>query len=315
MRARLLLLSLCALAASACLGDLERASNVYDLRLLGIRVDPPDLVIPDLDPKAPQIPSIPVFEIEARVGDAFGATRPVQYRITTCPDPDRLRCEGQEGALVLGEGTVENGVARARLFDRLDQLLQFQKLLEDAIAADTYKGFGGLPLLLGVHVWSGEEEVWGAKRLVVWLPMRPDGDVLRQVPGLRPNVNPPPPAVTVDGVIALPGDRPRIKGRRIPLDVFPPDPALREEYVVPLFDGGVRALRENWTYAWFTTKGHFTPETSGGYNPLQRFDLPTEAVLTLGDDDQPGDLEVVVVVRDERGGETWSVRQVTWEGP
>jgi len=120
----------------------------------------------------------------------------------------------------------------------------------------------------------------------------------------------------VDGVVALPGDKPRVKGLRVPIDVFPPDPALREEYVVPLFSGGVRKLRENWTYTWFTTKGHFTPESSGGYNVLQRFDLPTESMLTLSDvKDSPGDLEVVVVVRDERGGEAWTVQTITWEGP
>lgn len=338
---------LASLLLTGCLGDLDRASTVHDLRVLAVRTEPPDLVLGvpaglTVDAATDvaglfaggQISGLTPVAISALIGDAPAAGRPLSYRITTCPEPEHLRCEGLEGALVLQEGTVLPDPAAAGLGTAIatlisaEQLEALPALLQKAIEKDPYRGFGGLPLFLGVHVWAEDgEEVFGGGRIPIWLPTVRGADPLRpteppfvvsQIPGLQPNGLPQAPEILFDGIVALPGDRPAVR-RSMELDVFPPS-APFEEYVVPLFrpdpDGStVRRLHETWTYSWFTTKGYFSPEMSGGYDPLEERQADARVHLELPSDAEPGDLAVVAVVRDGRGGETWTIRTAIWPGP
>jgi hypothetical protein len=79
-------------------------------------------------------------------------------------------------------------------------------------------------------------------------------------------------------------------------------------------DGGSRKLRESFRYSFFSTQGRFSPNRTGGADPVTRVEAPTEAKLTLVEGEPTGDFTVYVVVRDGRGGETWSRRTATSGG-
>ncbi|HEY3445002.1 MAG TPA: hypothetical protein VGK67_01515 [Myxococcales bacterium] len=325
MRARVLtaltalVASALALAAAAgCMGPSDTASKVHDLRILAISADPPDYVVPaSWDPNSGKPAPIPFFRIRAQLGDSPSTRRTLNWRITTCSQPNALRCEGfgsDAGVgeyLLVGEG---QGVAVDGLLEvhaelgNLDQLLKLQPLIEDALKNDPYFGFGGLPLVVSVHVWADGEDIFGGKRIPFWLP------IPKAYEEIKANQMPQVPDVLFDGVLALPGDVVRIKGGRYPLDVFPPDPALFETYFVPTFKGELAELHESWTYAWYTTKGYFSAETTGGWDSIMKEPLETKTMLQLPVDTTPGPFQILCVVRDGRGGETWTVRDAEFLG-
>ncbi|MBI5542977.1 MAG: hypothetical protein HY901_03755 [Deltaproteobacteria bacterium] len=308
---------LIALASAGCTDALDHVSSVHDLRILAIGSDPPDSVMPaGVDPRSGGVPPLPVFRIKLLLGDDPQAQRSVQYRVTTCPKADRMRCEGLDGGvgsvMVIGEGSAVpvGGIVEAEVtLGRFEQLAELYPLIQKAIEEDPYKGFGGLPLAISVRVWAGDEEVVGGSRIPLWLP------IPWATPGLVPNVAPQEPEVLFDGIVALPGDLPEVRSGGFPLDVFEVPDDLKESYVVPTFDGATKTLRESWSYSWFTTKGYFAPEGTGGYNPALQEDNDTDTQLQILDSEPPGEFKVVCVVRDGRGGESWIIRDAFFAGP
>lgn len=312
------LLALAALTLAAafagCMGPQDTASKVHDLRILAVSVDPPDYVVPG--PGQP--PSIPFFRIRAMLGDSSKTQRTLSWRISTCSRPNALRCEGfgsdaGVGEYILvgeGQGVALDGLLEVRAeLGTLEHLLALQPLIEDAVKNDPYFGFGGLPLVLAVHVWVDDEDIFGGKRIPFWLP------IPKAYEEIQPNKLPPEPEMLFEGVAALPGDVPRLEGDWASLDVFPTAPAQHETYYVPTFKGELAQLQEAWSYSWYTTKGYFSPETSGGWNPILEEEMETKTKLQLPVGTEPGPFKILCVVRDGRGGETWTVRDAEWLGP
>ena len=281
--------------ALGCVGSGDQPSNVHDLRVLAMQADPPERYLAD---------GIPYFKVRALIGDAPGVRRDKSFRFSTCPKPDRLRCEGLEQEVVLGEGTTTGELAEVELIAPTDEAF-FKK----AIEADAYRGFGGLPLLVALRVGADAEQVWGAKRLVLQLPPP------LSVPGQAANLNPPEPVILLNEAPLPAASRVELRGAEISLDLAEPAPGAKETYLVPTFDGATRELVEAWQFSWFTTKGHFSPETTGGFNPLTQEDEPAKTKLVIPAGEEPGDLVIYVVVRDGRGGESWTKRAATWLGP
>jgi hypothetical protein len=306
----------CALALAACVGPSDHQSSVHDLRVLAMRTEPPDYVLPPgWDYQSGTAPPLSRFHLRALLGDTPGLSRELTFRFTFCPKPDNGRCEqtdnSTDGMLVLGEGTVTSHDGLAEVDAWLgtdDQVLDLPPLIQKAIEDDPYQGFGGLPLFIGLHVTSGADEVWGEKRLPIWLP------IPGPIPGIKPNLAPPEPDVLFDGVLTLPGDKPAFVADE-GVDVFPPDPELKEQYVVPTFTGGTKTLQESWTYGYYTTKGYFSPDKTGGYDAVLQRDNDTPTRFQVSSLEPAGDFKVVVLVRDGRGGETWTIRDATWPGP
>lgn len=284
----LTLAALC-LCLCGCIGELDTASVVHDLRILALRVDPPECYLGRDEAK---------FRLTALVADVENGalmTRGRHYRVSTCPAPEDDRCEGLEDELVLGEGTFD-GETFAVDFEFT---AAHTSLLEAALRADAYKGFGGLPVLLAVKVWSGERAEFAAKRVVLQLPGL-------SIEGAPANENPPPPRVIVGGR-AIDGDtRVEISGRAVAIDVDPASREAKAPYLVPTFSGGTLQLNESWTYAWFTTRGAYAPEVTGGLNPISQADLPAGTALELGEEDEVGEFQSWVVLRDGRGGVSWA---------
>lgn len=313
-------LALAFAVAAACMGPSDTASKVHDLRILAIAADPPDYVVPaSWDPQGGKPPPIPFFRIKVLLGDSPATRRTLHYRISTCSKPNVLRCEGfgddagLTGEYLLvgeGEGVAIDGLLEVSAeLGSLDQLLKLQPLVEDALKNDSYFGFGGLPLVVSVHVWADGEDEFGGKRIPFWLP------IPKAYEEIRPNVLPDAPVVLFDGVAALPGDVVEVQGARYPLDVFPPDVSHYETYYTPKFEGGLAELHEAWTYAWYTTKGYFSPESTGGWNPILKEQADSKTTLQLPMGTTPGPFQVLCVVRDGRGGEAWTVRQAEYRGP
>lgn len=277
------------LCLGGCIGELDTASAVHDLRILALRADPPECYL-GRDQAA--------FRLTALVADVKAGTlveRERHYRVSTCPAPQDDRCEGLDGELVLGEGTF-SGETFALDFEFT---AAHAALLEAALRADAYKGFGGLPVLLSIKVWTEEAVEYAAKRIVLQLPgLSLDGEPA--------NENPPAPLPIVDGQAIDPGARVRIAGRSAAIDVDPAARAAKAPYLVPTFSGGTLQLNESWTYAWFTTRGKYAPEVTGGLNPISQADLPAETALELDGDDAWGDFVSWVVLRDGRGGVNWA---------
>lgn len=315
------LFALLAMALAGCVGSLDHVSSVHDLRVLAIRTTPPDIVLSGykVGASGAPLPSMPVVTIDALLGDSPTATRTLSYEIVTCPKADDdLRCAADDAdRFVLGQGTghPDAGLVVVRAFlGTDDQRSRLQTLIAQAIAKDPYQGGGGLPLFLGVHVWdeaNPKDEVWGGSRIPLWLST----EKMPLPADLKPNVIPPEPYLLFEGLVMLPGDVPTVQAGSAKLDVFAPDPALKETYVLPTIERSEKTFTETWTYTWFTTKGYFSPETSGGHSAFLGTDNETHTTLTIPSDASPGDFQIVCVVTDGRGGETWSVRWATYPGP
>jgi hypothetical protein len=94
--------------------------------------------------------------------------------------------------------------------------------------------------------------------------------------------------------VAAPGERLNL----MPLE----SEQVREDYVLPTFNGGVRMLTESVRYSWFATAGSWSREQTGGPKDLtgeQRLDSTWTAPR------EPGQQSLWLVQRDERGGLTW----------
>ncbi|MBR2980038.1 MAG: hypothetical protein IKC51_08915 [Myxococcaceae bacterium] len=281
--------ALLSLVLSACIGELDTASSVHDLRVLALRADPPECYLGRDEPK------FRLTALVADVEDGLLVDAPRHYRVSTCPAPEDSRCEGLDGEIVLGEGSF-SGEEFAIEFAFTEA---HAPLLEAALRADTYLGFGGLPVLLSVKVWRGDSVEYAAKRLVLQLPGL-------SIEGEPANDNPPAPRLVVDGAPLAEGEVIEIAGRELSIDVTPEAREAKPSYRVPTFSGGALTLNESWTYAWLTTRGAYAPETTGGLNPVSQADLSAETTLELDASDAPGDFTSWVVLRDGRGGVSWT---------
>ncbi|MDR0965934.1 MAG: hypothetical protein LBM75_05460 [Myxococcales bacterium] len=300
------------LMTMGCIGELDTASSIHDLRILAIQADPPESYLV-IDESARTIRDRDRGDIEFRlttlvadVVDGGLVTRPRHYRVSTCPEPESGRCEGLDGELVLGEGTFTGETFEVDF----EFTAAHAGLLEAAIRADAYFGFGGLPVLLSVKVWTDEVVEHAAKTLVLHLPTLS----LEDEPV---NANPPPPKLLIGKEGEPIGEEMRLSivGDTQDLDIDPSD-AEREpaSYQVPTFTGGTLALDESWTYDWFTTRGRYQPESSGGLNPISM--KPLSALTTLDlDDGSPGNFVSWVVLRDSRGGVSWTRFEGRFEDP
>ena len=98
-----------------------------------------------------------------------------------------------------------------------------------------------------------------------------------------------------------------------PIEVLPTT-SLFEEYDRTAFDGSTVHFKETWRYSFFATAGSFSPSSAGGGNGPPGTGTGSDSITTrwvpdLGE--AGGPVTVWIVIRDGRGGETWTVRQAT----
>lgn len=309
-------------------GEFETRSIVLDLRVLAMRVEPPEIVVPiDLDDPAPDLADLDLPEVEvcALVADPAESRR-LEYSLRACAPTRDLRCDDPElSEVAIGSGVVddpEQAGSPVEMCGTLSPGSDLLAVLVEAFERDSLSGFGGLEVHVELMTAPAQDDVqddaqddarYAVKRLL-FSPELPPGRVANRNPSLD--------ALTVevqasDGAgdeVTMPlgrcGDvEPHQVAAGETLNVVPVEsPGAREDYVLPTFDGGVRMFTENLTYSWYATAGRWQREVSGGPRDIAGNEPPLDSEWTAPEDlDGAGPLDVRLwgVQRDERGGLSW----------
>jgi hypothetical protein len=311
-----------ALALAAC-GSFEDPSIVLDLRVLAVTVDPPEQVVP-FDPQNPMsLPELADFEVCTLVADP-GATRGLSWSLTVCPRVGNLRCDPERPSFLAGEGHVDDPDEAAtpqQLCATVRAGAPLLAVLRDQIEHDNLQGFGGIDLNLSLRVqpdgapaaeavYSGKAARFSAKlpaeRVANTNPTLAEIETSRV--GTAGDPFPLPLGRCVDQ--AAPLELP--VGRSLHFLPVEPD-GVREDYVVPTFEGGSRRFTENLSYQWLAGGGDWTRGNTGGTRdgagnppPLDTaWETPSQAQLDERGATLPLDVPLWLIQRDERGGTAW----------
>lgn len=312
-------LALAAACGAAC-SDFEDPENVVDMRIIGMLSEPPEIVVPfdPDDPTAVDPAALAPVEVCALVADPAD-NRGLHFSMAMCRPTNSGRCIDVDPFVVLGGGQVEDpelAEEPVRMCTTIAPNADLVAVIEDSLAADSLEGFGGIQIQVELRVSpdGGGEELFAFKR-VRYSPQLPAERVA--------NANP-----SVTSLIGL-RDADDERGRDFPLplgrcgeiepflvlpdervQIQPEEPdGVREEYLVPTFDGGSRRFTENLTYQWHSTEGDWSPFTSGGTIDVAGNEPPIDSIWRAPEDpDVVGDrldVRLWIVQRDERGGQAW----------
>ena len=304
-----------ATAAVGC-GSFESPSIVLDLRVLGISVEPPEIVAPFV-PDDPESVVFDDVEVCALVADP-GASRQLAFNMVACAPTDALRCDLADQTLATIGGAVvddpEEAGATVELCATLSNSDELYDVINESIRADTLAGFGGIgvqiELSVGPEPGSLEETQFAAKQML-YSPQIPFDRVANRNPWLDQIT------ATIDAgeELSLPLGRcsditPLAVDAGAELELLPVEPeGVREDYVVPTFDGAVRELTENLRYAWYATAGKWSANNTGGPRDFAGNDADLDSTWTAPPAERVDadglDVTLWLVQRDERGGLAW----------
>jgi hypothetical protein len=304
------------IAALAGCGSFEDPAIVIDLRMVAMTGQPPEQVLP-LDDPDQLVEHLVDVEVCARVADPASRRR-LSWRMTACAPRDDLRCPEDDGRpwYQIGAGSIEDPetastsqLACATLRGDAELLL----LLEDAIADDPLAGFGGVDLAVAIEVWpegDREEAIFGAKR-VRYAAQLPAERVANTNPFVE-RID-----ILVEDADPMPlrlgrcVDQPRLlrisAGADLPLEPVEP-PGVREEYLVPTFEGDARMFTETLTYQWLATAGSWTRGSTGGPRDASGTFPPLDTRWLAPDPEdvtEEMDVTLWMIQRDERLGVAW----------
>jgi len=319
------------IGVAACTPSFENATTISDLRLLGVQADPPEVLI-DLEAlmATGTLPEpLPTITLAPLVLDPRGAGRPVLFRVEACANQADQSVQGGNnlnqrggrvgdtvadspcptGALLLAETSVApTGDGPVPFQTSFAPTLPF---LIDAARADPLGIELGLPITLTFTISAGDEQVVGYKRVLFSRRLTP-----QQVPNQNP-------------VVTKFFWRARREDPRQPIDAQGPphlvlrerlrvgvEPALAEAYPARSYSTSQRSFyteqipEETLRYNFYATRGVFAPGTvSNDPSPLRT--NPTTDLETTYEapNDPPShgtDVDVFMVVRDERGGTSFA---------
>lgn len=323
----------------ACVTPQDNPTNVHDLRVLGMRMEPPEVLLRgcsvelllgaaggSLDGGSFMLPPQAVFalgfslstqvDFTALIADPAGAGRSLDYRLLTCASRGDRECDNESDFLQLSAGKTDGGELKldkmSPVFDSgpdagirtLDDGTA-TPLFFEVITQDTFKGLGGIriPVVLELSAPDTGEKIYAQKLMVYTCNLFPE---------MKQNVTPVLPGLTFDGDPWPEGDVKKVKGKQ----EFPIKAVdftfLEEDYVVPSLALKPVALKESWKVTWMTTSGTMSTYNTGGTG----FDGNTERHFSswrpnpTNDDEK--DVEFYFVVRDGRGGNSWTKRSVRW---
>ncbi len=299
-------------------GTLDTIDHVQDLRVLGVRAEPPDQPISVTSDLTVLGATMPV-QVTALVADPCGLGRPITYSFAVCAKLDTgvptaggggppvastssatHRClpseysEFAHGTAVAANGWVEiSGTFTAA-----------SALLSAALVLDNYHGLDGLRLPVQLTISAGDQHIVGTK-LVVYT-------IANGAP-YTPNENPNLQGLNVEGApwpeaspfVFSRADMPSHDGWRI-APVF--DANLQVTYQQTSFAGTPLQFQELWLFDYFSTFGGFSPTSAGGQRIVSNVPESPDSKW-LPPDGGMGPATFWFVVRDGRGGETWLVRE------
>ena len=292
------------LLCAACVGSEDTPSNVKDLRVLGMRMDPPEVFAEtcSTDPAGLADALVRPVRLTALIPDPAGDGRELDYTLWACGSPNDETCT--ENRVELARGITTAGELVINLFPgpgaaRLpDGTFLAQKVLDE----DTYRGLGGVRMPLVLWVRGGGEQVYAQKLMVYGC---------RFFPEMKPNVQPALPGVLLEGEPWEEGVPRELSGPG-PFVLDVPDlSAVQEPFVVPSFELKPVQLQEAWELAWHTTLGRMSPNETGGADlggGVERHRVE----WSPPSDAQAQEVRFWVVVRDGRGGLSWVERRVNY---
>ena len=284
-----------------CVAPADVPSNVKDLRVLGVQLEPPEVMAPVCTQDLLALAAAYAQRIHytALIADPAGEGRAIEAELLACASTADRVCDTQGERYVL---QPLSEVPPGDLFLDLDPVANTgfpdNPLLEKVIEKDPYRGLGGVRVPLVLHLRAGDEEIYAQKLMIYSCRFSPDQ---------TQNANPSLPGVRISGAAWGVADTPMLEGPG-PFAVEPdPFDQLQEAYVVPSFQLQPVELVESWKIAWYADYGQFAPEETGGT------DLGGTSSRYRAQWSPPGgaverDVKFWMVVRDGRGGTSWLVR-------
>ncbi len=326
------------LSLSACVGSDDNPTTVKDLRVLGMRFEPPEVMLEGcnvelllkltagldggLDGIDAGIVGLPpsilaslgrTLDFSALIADPAGSGRPLDYRLLGCTMRGDRDCNDEGAFVELKRGSTTAGELSLRLeFKGDERPLGLQSigadggtLLLEVIQQDTFKGLGGVrvPVILEVSAKDTGEKIYAQKLMVYTCPF---------FPTMKPNITPILPGLQWNGEPWAENEIREVSGTESVL--FEPDDfsALEESYVVPTLQFKPLTLIESWKITWLTSSGAMGQYNTGGTN----IDGKTERHHSTWNPDpaeaEPRDVDFFFVVRDGRGGSSWTKRTAHW---
>ncbi|MDP2271085.1 MAG: hypothetical protein Q8N23_34920 [Archangium sp.] len=325
----------------ACVTAQDNPTNVHDLRVLGMRMEPPEVLMRgcnvelllgvvggggSLDGGTFMLPPqavaalgsslITPINFSALIADPAGAGRSLDYRLLTCASRGDRDCNNEGDFLELAAGTTTGGELKLNNVSPVFYLGpdagirtlddgSATPLFFEVINQDTFKGLGGIriPVVLELSAADTGEKIYAQKLMIYTCNLFPE---------MKQNVTPVLPGLTFDGDPWLEGEVKKVKGNAaIPFEAMN-FTDLEEDYVVPSLELKPVALKESWKISWMTTSGTMSTYNTGGTG----FDGETERHFSSWRpnpaDDAEKDVEFYFVVRDGRGGNSWTKRSVRW---
>lgn len=299
-------------ALAACSPGFDDPSLVKDLRVLGVRAEPPEFLMArrpaPADPLGTDSTAAWPVRVTVLIADPLGGGRTLSCEVRSCTLGDSRTCEGSGDITTLAAGPCADGET---LFD----VEVPRSLVEAAQAGDpTF----GTPVHSGVAVWlevvvrGGERPLYALKS-VVFSPESPPGRTANQNPRIgKVRLN--------DMPQGTPGEVPFVPGVPVQIEVVPAEGA-KEKYVLPSLMplGGVEDLEEFMTVAFYADAGSFEDATRTDQPGSVFENAPTgeEARLltrwTPPDEARPVRFWFVLV--DGRGGADWVVARGVPSGP
>ncbi|MFO0596048.1 MAG: hypothetical protein U0228_12105 [Myxococcaceae bacterium] len=317
-------------AAVGCVTPEDQPTNVHDLRVLGMRFEPPEVLMRGCnaglllgslagaaDGGSIMLP--PQFQVllglyastplqfTALIADPKGNGRDLNYRLLGCANRGDRDCNNEGDYVLLEEGITHGGEFKTTVtpgIQFLDDGMATPLLLE-VIQQDTFKGLGGIRVPVVLEVWASDtgEKIYAQKLMVYSCQF---------FPTMKQNITPEFRGIDLNQVMWPENEVPEVHGRA-ELNLTPIDfTDLQETYVVPTIQLKPLELTEAWKVTWMTTSGTMSPYNTGGTD----FSGTEGKHLAKWKPDQvsnePADVTFYFVVRDGRGGNSWITRHLKW---
>ncbi len=285
--------------AGACVSAEDNPSNVKDLRVLGISIEPPELMADDCaSPLASRSIYTTEVTLTALIADPNGNGRRVRYELLACADTTDRICSNEQDRVVLASGLTPAGELALQIRPGSITLASGAPLLQRVVDVDDFHGFGGIRMPLVFNLFKGDEKIYAQKLMVF---------NCKYFPEMTANVTPVVPGLQMNGVEWGSSDALNLQAPG-PFKLSPDDfTSLEESYIVPSFDLHPVHLRESWKLSWHTDRGTISPTETGGVDfGGQESRQLAEWSPGIGPEQ---DVNFWVVVRDGRGGESWLIRR------
>ena len=324
---RTLLLLVLSVLAAGCVPPEDDPTTVKDLRVLGMSLEPPEVMlagcdasllmslaqtvdggVPTLDPKLVLKlvqASAQSLDFRALIGDPAGQGRDLEYHVRACISTGDRACTNAGEAVELAHGSTRGGELSLAVKPAQATLDDGTPLMFAALNQDTYKGLGGIrvPVVIELASPDGKEHVYAQKLMVYSCQIFPERTA---------NSTPRLPGILWEGA-PWPEGEVKERAGKAGVALEPMDfSSLQESYVVPSVSLERVELVESWKVSWVTSSGTMKAYSTGGTDFSGETGRQLNTWVPNSAATSPVDLTLYFVVRDGRGGESWITRQVHW---